>query len=50
MSLALHPHINRSISIIKNWFGIVFGDQKPLLHDKCRQIIYKILQARSSKL
>lgn len=50
MAGMFHPHINRSVDIIKKWFVEIFNDQKPFTHDKCKQVIFKILEARSQKL
>ena len=46
----MHPHIIRSMKTIKKWFYEIFNDQEPLLEEKCRNVILKILEARSKKL
>lgn len=46
----MHPHISRSLKIIKKWFDEIFIDQNTLNQPKCRDIIYKILEARNKKL
>jgi DNA primase small subunit len=50
MLAGLHPHINRSIAILKKWFFEVINEQNPFTHAKCSQVIFKVLEARSTKL
>lgn len=46
----MHPHIARSLFIIKKWFTNIFNEQEPLVEKKCQNIVYRILEARSKKL
>lgn len=50
MEKSLHPHIVRSLNIIKKWFMAVFDQQSSLTTEKCRNVIYKILENKSKKL
>ena len=43
MMATMHPHLQRSLKTIKKWFYEIFNDQKPLLEEKCRNVILKIL-------
>ena len=44
----LHPHVQRSLKIIKKYFTEIFNEQKPLEVEKGQEIVGKILTARSA--